>query len=137
MHGALPVQSEQGAHAAIAPRAGTERQQRAVRVIAESWKQRQSLEVGLLLLAIPFGNGQRAVEQTDQMTGLAVRHAKHAEVKLVVCDHVDEGLDAREPAGGAQMQRPTGAAADARSRLADLGDGDHSSGQVMVVLVQW
>ena len=98
-----------------------------MRMIRERRKQRERLEVGLLLLPIRFGIRQRAVEQPDQMTGFAVRRAKHAEVKLVVRDHVNEGVDAREPARRAQMQWPP------RRRR-----GERSSSRILVrVIIDW
>ena len=48
------------------------------------------------------------------MTRFAARHAKHAEMKLVVRNHVNEGLETREAAGGAQMRGRPGAAATER-----------------------
>ncbi len=56
MHGALRVQSQQSAHAAIAPGAGTERQERTVRVIPVSRKQRERFKVvAISEVAAAFG----------------------------------------------------------------------------------
>ena len=96
-----------------------------MRIIPVSGKQRQRFEVGLLLLALRFGIGQRAVKQPDQLARFAARFAKHAEVKLVVRDHVDIGVDADEPACGAQMQRPPGRRRHGKIEVADLGEGEH------------
>lgn len=98
---ALRIESEQRTRTAIAPGAGTERQECALWVSPVSRKKRECFKVGLLLLTAVFGIGQCTVENPDQLTGTAVRRAKYTKVKLVVSNDVDELINTREPACGA------------------------------------
>ncbi len=108
-YGPLWIEVEERPHAAVALGAGAQGQQRAVLVRVGFGQRHQRFEIGLALLALLLRVRQRALEQAQQRAGGAAGRTEHAQMQLVVGNHVEEGFDAHQPAGRTHMQRPAGA----------------------------